>query len=80
MTLLTCRAVTRRLAAFHDRELPVPELIAIEAHVHDCPPCALGVGVGVDVAVGLADAVGLGVAVVFGVVGFCALQTARAAL
>jgi hypothetical protein len=40
MTLLTCRAVTRRLAAFHDRELPVPELIAIESHVHGCPPCA----------------------------------------
>jgi hypothetical protein len=40
MTLLTCRAATRRLAAFHDRELPVAELIAVEAHVHDCPPCA----------------------------------------
>jgi hypothetical protein len=40
MTLLTCRAVTRRLAAFHDRELPVPELIAIESHVNGCPPCA----------------------------------------
>jgi hypothetical protein len=40
MTLLTCAAVRRRLAAFYDRELPVPELIAVEAHVHDCPPCA----------------------------------------
>ncbi len=40
MTLLTCAAVRRRLAAYHDRELPVPELIAIEAHVKDCPPCA----------------------------------------
>jgi hypothetical protein len=40
MTLLTCAAVRRRLAAFHDRELPVPELIAVESHVHDCPPCA----------------------------------------
>jgi hypothetical protein len=40
MTLLTCEAVRRRLAAFHDRELPVPELIAIETHVKDCPPCA----------------------------------------
>jgi putative zinc finger protein len=39
MTLLTCAAVRRRLAAFHDRELPVPELIAIEGHVHECPPC-----------------------------------------
>jgi anti-sigma factor RsiW len=40
MTLLTCTAVTRRLAAFHDRELPVPDMIAMEAHVKDCPPCA----------------------------------------
>ncbi len=40
MTLLTCAAVRRRLMAFYDRELPVPELIAVEAHVHDCPPCA----------------------------------------
>ena len=38
MTLLTCAAVRRRLAAFHDRELPVGEQIAIEAHLHDCPP------------------------------------------
>jgi hypothetical protein len=40
MTLLTCAAVRRRLTAFHDRELPVGELIAIEGHLHDCPPCA----------------------------------------
>jgi hypothetical protein len=40
MTLLTCAAVRRRLEEFHDRELPVPELIAVEAHVKDCPPCA----------------------------------------
>jgi hypothetical protein len=39
MTLLTCAAVRRRLHAFYDRELPVAELIAIESHVHDCPPC-----------------------------------------
>jgi hypothetical protein len=39
MTLLTCSAVRRRLPAFQDRELPVRELIAIEAHVKDCPPC-----------------------------------------
>jgi anti-sigma factor RsiW len=39
MTLLTCAAVRRRLPAFYDRELPVPELIAIEAHLGDCPPC-----------------------------------------
>ena len=39
MTLLTCAAVRRRLAAYHDRELPVPELISVEAHVNDCPPC-----------------------------------------
>lgn len=39
MTLLTCAAVQRRLPAFYDRELPVPELIAIESHLADCPPC-----------------------------------------
>jgi anti-sigma factor RsiW len=40
MTLLTCAAVRRRLQAFHDRELPVAETIAVEHHVGTCPPCA----------------------------------------
>jgi hypothetical protein len=40
MTLLTCAAVQRRLQAFHDRELPVGETIAVEHHIADCPPCA----------------------------------------
>lgn len=40
MTVLTCAAVERRLAAFHDSELPVGEMIAVEGHVHTCPPCA----------------------------------------
>jgi hypothetical protein len=40
MTLMTCGAVQRRLQAFHDRELQVADLIAIEGHLHDCPPCA----------------------------------------
>lgn len=40
MTLLTCAAVRRRLAAFYDRELPVKDLIAVEGHLNDCPPCA----------------------------------------
>jgi putative zinc finger protein len=40
MTLMTCAAVQRRLQAFHDRELQVTDLIAIEGHLHDCPPCA----------------------------------------
>jgi hypothetical protein len=39
MTLLTCAAVRRRLAAFHDRELPVAEMISVESHLKDCPPC-----------------------------------------
>jgi hypothetical protein len=39
MTLLSCAAVHRRLQAFHDRELAVQELIAIEGHLHGCPPC-----------------------------------------
>jgi hypothetical protein len=40
MTLLTCAAVRRRLEAFHDRELPITDLIAFECHLKDCPPCA----------------------------------------
>jgi hypothetical protein len=40
MTLLTCSAVRRRLAAFYDRELPVTDLIAVEGHVNDCAECA----------------------------------------
>ena len=40
MTLLTCAAVRRRLQAFYDRELAVGELISIEGHLNDCPPCA----------------------------------------
>jgi hypothetical protein len=40
MTLLSCAAVQRRLPAFHDRELPIADQIAIETHLHDCPPCA----------------------------------------
>ena len=40
MTFLSCAAVMRRLAAFHDRELPIGDMIAIEGHVQDCPPCA----------------------------------------
>lgn len=39
MTLLACSAVRRRLQAFYDRELPVADLISVEAHLHDCPPC-----------------------------------------
>ncbi|HXW03810.1 MAG TPA: zf-HC2 domain-containing protein [Vicinamibacterales bacterium] len=44
MTLLTCSAVQRRLAAFYDRELPVQDLIAVEAHLNDCPPCSRELG------------------------------------
>ena len=40
MTLMTCAAVQRRLQAFHDRELPIGETIAMEHHVAECPPCA----------------------------------------
>ena len=39
MTLLTCAAVRRRLPAFYDRELPIPDLIAIESHLAACEPC-----------------------------------------
>ena len=40
MMLLTCAAVRRLLPAFHDRELSVRDLIAIENHVGECPLCA----------------------------------------
>jgi hypothetical protein len=39
MTLMTCAAVQRRLQAFHDRELQVGDQIAVDSHLHDCPPC-----------------------------------------
>lgn len=39
MTLFTCAAVQRRLPAFHDRELPIRELIDIEAHAAGCARC-----------------------------------------
>ena len=40
MTPLSCASVRRRLTGFHDRELPVQALIAIESHLEGCPPCA----------------------------------------
>ena len=40
MMLMTCASVRRRLQCFHDRELPVREMIAVESHVGECPPCA----------------------------------------
>ena len=40
MTPVSCGTVRRRLTSYHDRELSVPELIAIEAHLEGCPPCA----------------------------------------
>ena len=40
MTLMTCSSVRRRLQSFHDRELPVREMIDVEAHIGTCPPCA----------------------------------------
>ena len=39
MTRLTCKAVRKRLAAFHDDELGVPDRIAVEAHVNTCDGC-----------------------------------------
>jgi hypothetical protein len=40
MTLMTCASVRRRLQCYHDRELPVREMIAVESHLGGCPPCA----------------------------------------
>lgn len=40
MRALGCATVLRDLTAYHDRELPVERLIAIEAHLAGCPRCA----------------------------------------
>lgn len=40
MTVLTCAAVRKRLAAYYDNELPLQERIAVQNHVNGCPPCA----------------------------------------
>ena len=39
MMLMTCASVRRRLQSYHDRELPVREMIAVESHVGGCPRC-----------------------------------------
>jgi hypothetical protein len=39
MTGLTCTAVRRRLAEFHDGELPVQARIAIQGHLNTCAGC-----------------------------------------
>lgn len=38
--LMTCASVRRRLQGFHDRELPIPEIIEVEGHLSGCPPCS----------------------------------------
>lgn len=40
MKALTCAATRRRLEAFHDRELPVTEEIAVSSHLEWCAECA----------------------------------------
>jgi hypothetical protein len=40
MKLLGCASVRRRLAAYHDRELPLAEQVAVGHHLQECPPCA----------------------------------------
>jgi hypothetical protein len=39
MTVLGCAAVRKRLAAFHDGELPVAEQVAVAAHLDGCTTC-----------------------------------------
>jgi len=39
MTGLTCTAVRRRLAEFHDGELPVQDRIATQGHLNTCAAC-----------------------------------------
>jgi hypothetical protein len=40
MKALTCAATRRRLDAFHDRELPITDQIAVSAHLEWCDECA----------------------------------------
>lgn len=40
MTSLTCAAVRRRLAEFHDDELPIQQRISVQGHLNACDGCA----------------------------------------
>jgi predicted anti-sigma-YlaC factor YlaD len=40
MTPLSCTATSRLLQAYHDRELPVRDQIAVDAHLEWCESCA----------------------------------------
>jgi hypothetical protein len=40
MTVLTCAAVRKHLAAFYDDELPIQQRFAVQNHLGACPPCA----------------------------------------
>jgi hypothetical protein len=40
MKTLSCGSTRRRLQAFHDRELPIGEQIAVSAHIEWCPRCS----------------------------------------
>jgi hypothetical protein len=39
MTTLTCTAVRRRLAEFHDDELPIQQRISVQGHLNACEGC-----------------------------------------
>ena len=39
MTHLTCALVRRRLAEYHDDELPLQERISVQGHLHGCEAC-----------------------------------------
>jgi anti-sigma factor RsiW len=41
MKTVTCRDTRRQLQAFHDRELPLADLIAVGAHLQQCGECAV---------------------------------------
>ena len=40
MKAFSCAATRRRLDAFHDRELPIADEIAVSAHLDGCAECA----------------------------------------
>ena len=44
MIVLTCAAVRKRLAAFHDDELGVQDAVGVQSHIHTCERCRCELG------------------------------------
>lgn len=53
MTSLTCTAARRRLAAFHDDELPIQDRISVQGHLNGCDGCLAALQGYVELSAGL---------------------------